>query len=289
MEKNKTPLIILIVFTVILSAGLIFMVAKYNRMKADSELAQSLLVDQKNKLSNDLKNMSAEYESLKTDNEGMNVKITEQQDKIQKLLKIQGSNVQKIKLYEKEMGTLRDIMKSFIVQIDSLNRLNQVLVTKNSQVKGLLDDARKSNETLSQEKDNLTSKVDQAATLSAKNISVIGLNKRDKETDNIGRITKLKACFTIRENSIAKAGTVNIFIRISRPDNLLLSTDEANVFDYQNQELAFAAKRQLEYENKDVDMCIFWVNQNNLIPGNYSLDLFSEGKLIGSTTFILKD
>jgi FtsZ-binding cell division protein ZapB len=289
MEKKSIKYIVaMIVLIVILGGGLIIMLARYNKMKAESEMARETLEDQKQSLSKELKDMNVEYDALKTDNDSMNHKIEDQQKKIKGLLSIQASNIDKIKIYKKELGTLRDIMKSYIVQIDSLNRRNQVLVEENQDVKTKLSDARTKNETLSQEKEDLSSKVNLASTLSAKNITTLALNKRGKETEKVSKVTKLKVCFTIRENSIAKAGTKTIYIRLTRPDNLVLATSEQNTFDYENQNLVYSEKRDVEYENKDVDMCIFWDNQNNLITGIYSVDLFTDGKLIGSSTFTLK-
>ena len=264
------------------------MLAKYNKMKADNEVAKEALEDQKQSLSKELKDMNVEYDALKTDNDSMNHKIEDQQKKIKGLLAVQASNIEKIVLYKKELGTLRDIMKSYIVQIDSLNKRNEVLVEENQDVKSKLSDARTKNETLSQEKDDLSSKVDQASTLSAKNITTLALNKRGKETEKVDRVVKLKACFTIRENAIAKAGTKTVYIRLTRPDNMVLATSEQNTFDYEGQNVVYSEKRDVEYENKDVDMCIFWDNQNNLIPGAYSVDIFTDGKLIGSSTFSLR-
>jgi len=288
MEKNKNVIILLIVLIVALSIGLVIMVGSYSNMKAESEETQAMLEGEKNRLTNDLGSMKMELEGLKSSNDSMNTQIEKQQSRIEKLLKINVSNFEKIKLYESELGTLREVMKSYVIQIDSLNTRNQILMAENTDVKDKLEDARKKNKNLEDEKTNLSSKVDQASTLSAKNLNVFGLNKRGNEVDKTSRIVKLKVCCTIRENSIAKSGEKTIYVRIQRPDNLLLASSADEIFDFEGQKLPFTAKRSIEYENKDIEVCIFWDNNNNLIAGNYTVDIFSEGKLIGSNTFSLK-
>jgi len=257
-------------------------------MKADNAVVQEALEQQKTSLTNELQDMMSEYEGLKSDNDSLNKKIEKQQDRIKQLLSINASNLEKIKLYKKELSTLRDIMKSYIVQIDSLNTKNQKLVTENVEIKSSLEDARKNNEDLSKEKEKLNSKVQMASVLNAKNIVCSSLNKRGKDTEKATRVTKIKVCFTIRENPLISAGEKEVFMRITRPDELILATSEQDIFSYDGKQIVYSAKRSVNYENKDVDMCIFWENAGQLIPGNYNVDLFCESKMIGTGSFALK-
>jgi FtsZ-binding cell division protein ZapB len=287
-KPNKKSTIILIVLVVILAgcAGVLFV--QYNKMKADSAIIQEALEDQKQSLTNELQDMMSEYDGLKSDNDSMNTQIEKQQGRIKQLLSINADNLEKIKLYKKELTTLRDIMKSYIVQIDSLNTRNQMLVVENVDVKNKLDEARKSNEDLSAEKQNLTSKVEMASVMSAKDVTVLPLNKRGKDTEKASRVKKIKACFTIRENPIIAAGEKTVYMRVTRPDQLVLATSEQDLFDYDGKQIVFSAKRSVLYENKDVELCIFWENTGELIEGTYGVDLFCDGKLIGSATFVLE-
>lgn len=287
-KSQKKTGIILGSIVVVLAIALGLMYMQYNKLKTDSAVVQEALEDQKESLSNELKDMMGEYEDLKSENDSMNMQIEKQQNKIKRLLSINADNLEKIKLYKKELGTLRDIMRSYIVQIDSLNMRNQMLVTENIEVKSALSEARKSNENLSKEKDDLSSKVQVASVLNAKNIIVSPLNRRGKDTERAERTTKLKTCFTIRENPLAMAGEKTVYLRVTRPDELVLATSEQDVFTYEGRQIVYSAKRNVNYENSDVDMCIFWDNTGTLIKGQYSIDLFCEGNLIGSAVFSLK-
>jgi FtsZ-binding cell division protein ZapB len=292
METQKSgsrkAVIFLSIVTVFLAVALGFLVYEFNKMKADNKVAQEAIEMQKESLAKDLNNLIGEYDGLKSDNDSMNVKIEAQQDHIKKLLSMNASNLEKIRIYKNELATMRTILKSYIVQIDSLNQRNQLLVAENGEVKSKLEDARKSNESLSAEKETLTSKVKSAAVLSAKNVMVTALNKRGKDTEKASKTTKLKVCCTIRENSVAEAGTRTIYLRIARPDGLIITSSEGNVIKIDGTDIIYSSRRDIEYENKDVDMCIFTDGNTELIAGNYTIDLFAEGKLIGSSTFALK-
>ncbi len=289
MPKSKSKVsILLFVIIVFMSAALVYMLMEYNKMKTDNEVVQEALEEQKNSLTNELQDLMGEYEDLKTDNDSMNIRIEGQQKKIKQLLSAQRSNMETIKLYKKELNTLREVMKSYIVQIDSLNQRNQMLITENTEVKGKLDEARKNNESLESEKQELNSKVQMAAVMVAKGIAGSGLTKRDKLTDKAASTAKVKVCFTIRENPLLKSGEKTVYLRISRPDNLVLANSNDDLFDYEGSQLAFSAKRNVDYDNKDLDVCIYFENAGKLIPGIYTLDIFCEGKMIGSSTMTLK-
>ena len=285
---SRRPTIILTILVVILAVGLGLMYMQYSKMKSDNAIVQGALEEQKNSLSLELKDMSTEYEGLKSDNDSLNKQIDKQQGRIQQLLNINASNLEKIKLYKKELGTLRDIMKSYIVQIDSLNTKNQKLVSENTEVKTALDESRKNNEGLSKEKEDLNSKVQIASVMSAKNVLGTALKKNGKDTEKSSKTAKIKVCCTIRENPLIAAGEKEIFLRISRPDELVLASSEQNLFNYEGKQIVYSAKRSVTYENKDVDMCLFYDNSGQLIPGKYNIDLFCEGKMIGTGNFTLK-
>jgi hypothetical protein len=289
VERRGKVNLILIILIVLLGAGMGYMWKVNQDQKQQSIEAQALLEDQKNDLTEQLSSMVNEYESLKTNNDSMNMKLQDQQDKIKRLLAINTNNLEKIKLYKKELVTLRDIMKSYIVQIDSLNQRNMQLVAENTEVKGKLDQARSDNEKLSQDKEALSDKVKQASVLAAKNILVSPLNSRSKDTEKASRVSKLKACFTVRENSLIAPARKMIFIRITRPDQLVFASSQDNLFEFQGEQIVYTEKREIDYESKDIDVCIFYsVKEGEMIKGTYSADIFADGNLIGSTTFVLK-
>jgi TolA-binding protein len=218
----------------------------------------------------------------------MNHLITGQQEKIKRLLTLQASNVELISKYKKELGTLREVLKSYIAQVDSLNTRNQQLVQENTQITTKLDQARADNVEKSGKIDELSSQVQKGAILTTSNISAITLNKRGKEENNAGKTTKVKVCFTIRENKLTKPGTKDVYIRIMGPSGAVIAYSETDLFDFEGQQIVYSAKRQIEYENKDIDVCIFWDNNNQLAVAKYTVDVFADTHLIGTTNFELK-
>jgi hypothetical protein len=134
----------------------------------------------------------------------------------------------------------------------------------------------------------LTSITVEAKTLIAAGIAPVALNKRNKEQDKVDKITKIRVDFTLRKNTVADAGAKIVYLRLIRPDSVVLGSKEAGIFDYENSQIPFSASREVNYEKNDLPVSIFWDNNGDLIKGNYICELYCEGKLIGRTEFSLR-
>jgi len=285
-QKKSAP-IAMIFTTVILAAALIFLVVMYFDQKNKMVEIETVLTQEKDSLANELRLMVHGYDTLKTDNDTLMANLQRERDRIVQLLSINASNVQLLKKYKAEIGTMRNIMKGYIVQIDSLNTLNQQLMAENIGFKQQITEVQNTNVELTKAKEELTSKVSVASVIQAKDINAVSLNKKRKETNRIANIDKLRICFTLRENPIAEAGEKEVFMRIIRPDSLVITTSPDNLFDFNGDKLVYSASRLVDYMNQDIEMCIFLDNTGDFIEGTYSVELYLENNIIGRTTFAL--
>jgi hypothetical protein len=276
-----------IAVSIILGLVLIFMIIKYNDQKNSMIEMETALTQEKDSLAKELKNMVVAFDTLKTNNDSLKAGMAKERSRIMKLLEINESNIQLIKKYKSEISTMRDIMKSYIVQIDSLNTRNKILVTENTEIKQQINQVRSTNSELSKVKEELTNKVEIASVIQAKDIKAVSLNKKRKETTRINLLDKLRICFTLRENPLASAGSKEVFMRVIRPDSLVITSNPGNMFEYKESKLIYSANRIVDYMNQDVEMCIFLDNNGDFIIGNYSVELYLEGIIIGRTNFVL--
>jgi len=249
---------------------------------------EQVLTHEKDSLANELKLMIHGYDTLKTDNDTLNAHLAKERNRIVKLLSINASNAQLIRTYKREISTMREIMKSYIVQIDSLNTRNKLLVTENIDMKQQISEARQTASELSKVKEVLSTKVEIASVIQAKDIIAVAINKNRKETTRISLVDKIRVCFTLRENPIASAGEKEVFMRIQRPDSLVITDSPNHLFDFKGDKLIYSASRKVDYLNQDVEMCIFLDNTGDFIPGVYSVGLYLEGSLIGRSNLVLK-
>ncbi|MCX7954487.1 MAG: hypothetical protein N3A01_04770 [Bacteroidales bacterium] len=248
--------------------------------------------EEKKKIEAELNQMLEQYNQLKVNNDTLTKRLEQEKNKIIELLeeikRVKSASYYQINQYKKEVETLRNIMKSYIVQIDSLNTRNKLLTEENRRVKSEYQKVVTEKEQIAQKANELTEKIEIAKTLRAINIVSTGINDRGKEIIKARRVEKLRVCFTIAENRIVTPGSKVIYIRISGEDKKILPNPDNELFWYINDSILYTAKREIDYQNTDTDVCIYWKNDGSLLPGNYNVDIFCEGKLIGTDKFMLK-
>jgi len=284
--KKSSP-IGLIAISIILAGTLVFLVFMYFDQKNKMVEMETILTQEKDSLANELRLMVIGYDTLKTNNDSLNAGLEKERERIVQLLSINASNVQLLKKYKSEISTMREIMKSYIVQIDSLNTRNKFLVAENTEIKQQITQVQNTNTELSKVKEVLSTQVEIASVIQAKDIIAVSLNKKRKETTRINLLDKLRICFTLRENPLAKAGQKDVYMRVIRPDSLVITSSPDNLFEYKGSKIIYSANRALDYMNQDIDMCIFVDNTGDFIVGNYSVELYLEDNIIGRTNFML--
>lgn len=286
-------IIAILLFILLLIVAWLF----YNETQKTKNLIvqQNETFEAKDSLSHQFDNLLAEYESLETSNDSMNTQLSQKQEEIKSIMRQlrreKSVNKNVVKKYKKELETLRKIMRSYIVQVDSLNTKNIALTKENVKVKKKYREATTKNKNLSQKNEELSKKVDKASKIKTFNITVLALNRRGRKVKKAKKVDKFQVCFTLGENAIAKPGNKDVYIRIARPDDLVLISSEDNLFTFEGKEIAYTSKREVEYDNKEKEMCIYFqnsLNQEGLIPGNYAVDIFVDGKQIGTADFHLK-
>jgi len=285
-DKGSAP-IKMIALSIILAVVLVFIVIMYFDQKHKMIEMETVLTEEKDSLANELRKMAYAYDTLKTNNDTLNAGLERQKERIVKLLAINASNAQLIRTYKKEITTMREIMKSYIVQIDSLNTRNKILVAENQQIKQQMSEVQSAKTELEKVREELTEKVEVASVIQAKNIMAAAVNRKNKETSRLNLMENLRVSFTLRENPIAEAGQKQIYLRVTRPDSLVITTSPDNLFDYNENKIIYSATRTIDYMNQDIDVTIWVENTGDFIPGNYSAELYLDGIKIGKTGFIL--
>jgi len=251
-ETKKITPSRMIAASIILAGVLILLVFMYFSQKHKMVEMETVLTQEKDSLANELRHMVVAYDTLKTNNDTLNANLEKEKNKIVKLLSINASNTQLIKKYKGEIKTMREIMKSYIVQIDSLNSKNKFLVAENSEIRQQITQVRNTNTQLSKVKEELSTKVEIASVIQAKDIIAVSLNKNRKETTRINLLDKIRICFTLRENPLAKAGQKEVFMRVIRPDSLVITNSPDNLFDYNGNKIIYSATRTVDYMNQDI-------------------------------------
>ena len=279
----------LIVLMAFVLAGLGWL---YYAEKQEGMEIQNQLKAEKDSITLNLQEIMYEYQTLETDNENIKAKLAEEQERAEKLYaelrKVQSVSYSKIKEYQRELGTLRSIMRDMVKEIDSLNTINQQLIAENIKVKQEFTVSQRKVESLSQRTEELSTTVAKGSVVRARDVATEALSRRGRDVSRARNVDKLKTCFIISENTIAKAGKREVYLRILGPDGFILAKSNSDLFDFEGNKVVFSAKREVDYQNEDVEMCIFYDNNGELIPGTYETSLYMDGNMIGVGEFKLK-
>lgn len=291
MTNNKNTLIIAAgSLLVLLLIGVTVLLI--SEKQTNNELIQEFQLE-KEDLENEYTTFAKQYDELKltVSNDSLSVLLEQEQLKTQRLLEelrtVKSSNAAEIRRLKKELASLRKVMVGYINQIDSLNRLTAHQKEIIADVTKKYNAASRQISNLSEEKKNLTKTVTLAAQLDATNISVLPTNKRGKKAKKVKDVVKFKINFSIVKNITAETGERTLYIRITKPDNDVLTKSPQNTFPYENRELAYSIKKYIEYNGEEQAVTVYWDVEEYLYAGNYRVDIFAEGTLIGSQSFSL--
>lgn len=288
--NKKSLLIAAVAVLVIAIIGITYLL--FTEKKANRELVQEFQLD-KEDLENEYSSFVQRYDELKfkVSNDSLAQLLEQEQLKTQRLLEelrtVKSSNATEIRRLKKELASLRKILVSYVSQIDSLDRINKRQQQVIADVTQKYNTASQQISTLSKEKENLDKKVTLAAQLDVTNIRIEPRNKRGKVAKKVKDIVKLAISFTVVKNITAENGERTIYIRITKPDNDALTKSASNTFSYENRTLTYSIKKYIEYNGEEQNVNVFWDVEEFLYAGNYRLDIFEGGNLIGSQKFTL--
>ena len=291
-KLNKLKLATIILGIIVVALGVVLLYISVSTIPGQKSVISALNTE-KDDLMIKMQTLRAQYDDLKTDNDTLNAQLEVEKQKvdmmIERLKQTEITNRARIREYEKELGTLRDVMRGYIRQIDSLNTFNTNLRRDATIARA---EARASDEryqTLVQTAGDLAQKLEKGAVVKARDIKVAAINEKGKEVTKAINTKKLRTCATLIENNIAEAGPRSVFVRVKGPDGILMTPSENNIFRVEDGQLIYSAVREVDYQGQDIEVCVFYGSANEKFSkGAYTVDVFSGGALLGSGQVLLK-
>ena len=290
MDKNK-KFIIIIVLLIVIIGGVSFFA--FRQVQENKEMTELFAIE-KEEMENEYTTFATQYDELQVqiNNDSLRQKLESEKLKTQRLLEelrqVKTSNAAEIMRLKKELKTVRAVLRSYVIQIDSLNRINEALPTENKEVKKKYSEATRQSNTLAQETKSLNEKVTLAAQLDATNITIQPMNKRGKSAKKVKDVKKIAVSFTLVKNITAKTGERTLYIRIAKPDNEVLSKNASDTFAYENRQLEYSIKKYIEYTGEEQTVTVYWDVEEYLPAGTYNVYIFADGTMIGQQSFGMK-
>ena len=283
-QKSIRGYRVVIVLLAVILAGISLLYFNLNRQQQhDYEL---LKID-RDSIQSNLNHLITEYDSLKFANDTIAANLVKANEMMEQLKRERRWNYAKIKEYEREVGTLRSVMKNYLRQIDSLNSLNKKLVAENVSYRKEISSANLRADVAEERATELQNKVQQGAVLRARDINIVALNSKDKEVTRVKGASTLRVDFAISANDLATPGNREVYVCIKSPDGYLLSTESVPTFAYQGGKVGYSASRTVDYQNEDIDVSVYY-RGSGFVAGPYKVEIYMDGNKVGSATVPLK-
>lgn len=287
---NKKAIIgIFAALFIVLAGVVVYLITSLQQQKAANQEMMELAEIDKKEMENEYKQFADQYSEMKTriNNDSIVAQLTKEQQRTQELLKelqqVKSNDAREITRLKKELATCRAVIRSYIIEIDSLNRMNQNLRAENTMIKDQYEQAHRQIEGLNTEKASLSEKVAIAAQLDATGLSMVALNEKGKKAKSLKKCRNFQVSFTIAKNVTAAAGNKTVYVQIKTPTNTVLA--HAGNMTYENRSIQYTAKKSLEYSGQEIPVTLFCKTNETLIAGTYRVSIFCDGNIIGSGSF----
>ena len=286
---NKKLMTLLIVLTLVLCASVVWLFLSLQEQKQANQDMQELVEMDKREMEAEYARFALQYDEMQKQitNDSIVAQLAQEQEKTQQLLeelrRVKATDAREITRLKKELETVRAVLRDYVIQIDSLNRLNESLMEENSRVNAELEQRTAQVAGLSNEKASLSEKVAIAAQLDAAGIQLQLLNKRGKNTKKLKDCKQMKVDFAITKNVTASNGHRTIYVRIQNPGGNVLGGGGS--FAYENRQLECSAHKTIEYTGEETHVTVYWNVTQMLEAGDYRVSIFADGNMIGTRMF----
>ena len=276
---------------IILSVILVAISALYFGIHRQQMLDNELLRADRDSIQNDLGRLMEDYDNLHVANDSISASLDIERGRADSLMnqlrKERRWSLAKIKQYEKEVGTLRTVMRGYLHQIDSLNSLNQKLITENISYRKEISSATLRAEMAEEKAAELDNKVRAGAVIKARGIRLTGHNARNKEVSRIRNAERVRVDFVLTANELTTPGNKAVYMRLTSPDGYVLTTEAMPTFEYEGERLSYSAMREVDYQNQDLEVGIYF-DSSGFAAGTYLVQLYCDGYMIGSAEIAMR-
>lgn len=266
---------------------------KQKQQEKELEELRALADMDRREMENQYEQFALQYDELKKGirDDSLIAKLEEERKHTEALLeelrRTKQNDAAEIRRLKKELESVRAVLRTYILQVDSLSRENGRLTNERNDALSRLGDANSQISSLNEEKSKLNDKVQIAAQLNATGISVSGVKKNGKAAKKTKDITRFDVGFSINRNVTAATGERRVYVRMMNPSGGVVNP--SGKFNYENKSLDCSATKTIEFTGEEQRINLV-VNAGNdfLSPGKYSVHIFCDGQMIGSSSITLE-
>ena len=272
---------------IILAVILVALSVVYFNMHREQQQEYHLLEQDRTRIQGDLDSLIVSFDDLKIKNDSMTANLEEANKLMEQLKNERRLNYAKIRAYEKELGTLKTIMKSYLRQIDSLNTVNQKLTKENVSYKKQISSAQLRAEMAEERAEELTNKVRVGSVIRVRSIGLEALNAKSNPVTRVKSAARLKVNCILSANELAEPGNKTVYVCVTSPEGYLISTD-ASSFTFEGEKKLYSSSRDVDYTAAEDLPVSIYIDGTGFTAGTYKIEIYIDGRLSGSSEVALR-
>ncbi len=285
VKKANLPLIVLGAIAAVLAIVLAYV--WFTNYKLVGQLNE-----EKEELTQQMISLREDYDTLSSDYDEINAQLDSSREQVNQLIErlkeTEARDRAKIRKYEKELGTLRSIMRNYIVQIDSLNTLNKKLTADAAAARREAEVSKARSEELSQKVEHLSGQVAAGSVIKARGLVIEPYDGSGKINERSSRVVKMLTSLTLIENDLAPKGPVRVYIRVKDPSGVLLTNASSRNFTCGGEPMMASASREVDYQGSEVDLSIYLNDISSYQKGIYTVEAYTSQTKLGSAEVLLR-
>lgn len=285
VKKANLPLIVLRAIAAVLAIVLAYV--WFTNYKLVGQLNE-----EKEELTQQMISLREDYDTLSSDYDEINAQLDSSREQVNQLIErlkeTEARDRAKIRKYEKELGTLRSIMRNYIVQIDSLNTLNKKLTADAAAARREAEVSKARSEELSQKVEHLSGQVAAGSVIKARGLVIEPYDGSGKVNERSSRVVKMLTSLTLIENDLAPKGPVRVYIRVKDPSGVLLTNASSRNFTCGGEPMMASASREVDYQGSEVDLSIYLNDISSYQKGIYTVEAYTSQTKLGSAEVLLR-
>lgn len=285
VKKANLPLIVLGAIAAVLAIVLAYV--WFTNYKLVGQLNE-----EKEELTQQMISLREDYDTLSSDYDEINAQLDSSREQVNQLIErlkeTEARDRAKIRKYEKELGTLRSIMRNYIVQIDSLNTLNKKLTADAAAARREAEVSKARSEELSQKVEHLSGQVAAGSVIKARGLVIEPYDGSGKVNERSSRVVKMLTSLTLIENDLAPKGPVRVYIRVKDPSGVLLTNASSRNFTCGGEPMMASASREVDYQGSEVDLSIYLNDISSYQKGIYTVEAYTSQTKLGSAEVLLR-
>lgn len=297
-ERNSRKFLVFIVISILLGVNGLLLWQFFDKKSHLEEVSKTLesATAERDALSAELQRVKADYDKVNQENSGLQAQLSAKDEEIKAKIAeikklIDSGDAAKLKTAREELDRLKTMNQVYLAQADSMRLTNRTLADQNAALNSQFTEQQGKLTSLSQENSLLATKVAAASLLKAVSVNSTGVkyksNGKEVITNKASAVQKIKTCFTVLENAVTNSGQKEIYMRAVSNDGAVLTTS-SETFMLKGQASLFTMREIIDYNNREANICMYWEKGSAYASGNYTVEIYCDGSVIGSAPLVLK-